>query len=226
MLRLTQEEPSDAMSWQAEAKLQELGNPKITQTLRTLDLTDGRVQVLALAGIAFLPTDRPKGIALLRRAIDEDSDSDGSDDSAIDFVYQLAVTDAVEQGKPAEAINLLRTRARRAVNADPSLAIFALFGFRADQNFVDGLDDDAAEFSASLGRPELIYALGRIERIKDDGSNLLAACGPTIHSCTANFNDSGGRPRRQKEINDTIFVCYGKLHRLILREKFFALSRR
>ena len=28
-----------------------------------------------LAGIAFLPTDRPKGICFARRAIDEDSDS-------------------------------------------------------------------------------------------------------------------------------------------------------
>ena len=73
--------------------------------------------------------------------------ADGSDDSAIDFVYQLAVTDAVEQGKPAEGDQFAPHRAARAVNADPSLAIFALFGFRADQNFVDGLDDDAAEFS-------------------------------------------------------------------------------
>lgn len=174
LLRLTQEEPSEAMSWQAATDLRLTGDSKIMESLRHLDLTDARVQVISLTGVAFLQSDRPKGIALLRRAIDEDSDSDGSDDEAIDFVYQLTVTDAVEQGKPADAIHLLRTRGRRAVNADPSRAIFGLFAFRADQNFIDGLEDDAAEFPTSLGRPEMIYALGRIERTKDDGSNLIA----------------------------------------------------
>ncbi len=174
LLRLTQEEPSDAMSWEAELFLRSVGDPKIAQALRDLDLTDARVQVTRWREWHFLQSDRAKGIALLRRAIDEDSDSDGSDDQAIDFVYQRVVADAVERGKPAEAIELLRTRARRAVNADPSEAIFGLFAFRADQHFIDGLNDDAAEFGASLGRPELIYALGHIERAKEDGSNLLA----------------------------------------------------
>ena len=103
LLRLVQEEPSDAVAWFAVAALRLIEDKRVNEALRKTDLTDARVQVVALAARAFLPVDHDKGIELFRRAIEDDADDDGSDDAHLDFGYRVLISDALDAGDLKEA---------------------------------------------------------------------------------------------------------------------------
>lgn len=174
LLRLVQEEPSDTVSWYAATVLRLIENDRINQMLRKMDLTDARVQVVALAARALLPVDRAKAIDLFHQAIEQDADDDGSEDAHLDFGYRVLLGDALAAGDIKGAADLRRLRAHRAVSSgDPSGAIFTLLAFYADHGPTDQMRDDIDEFGSYLGRPEAMYALARLEDDAADGSNLL-----------------------------------------------------
>jgi tetratricopeptide (TPR) repeat protein len=174
LLRLVQEEPSDAVAWHATLALRLLEDDKSSQALRAMDLTDSRVQVVALAARAFLPVDHAKGIELLRRAVEDDADDDGSDEANLDFAYRVLIADALDKSDLKGALKLQRLRVQRAANAgDASPAVFELLALYADHGITDEFTDDLTDNAASLGKPEVMYALARLENLLPDGSNLL-----------------------------------------------------
>jgi tetratricopeptide (TPR) repeat protein len=85
-------------------------------------------------------------------------------------------------------VKLLRERARRqAEQGDATSAVFGLMALHADRIALESvfqnralvainrqLDEDLQEFGPYLGQPEVMYALNRIERASEGGSNLLA----------------------------------------------------
>src|SRR6185369_8594400 len=164
---------SDEVSWFAMRMLRIFEEPSVTRALREMDLTDQRPQVLSLAAIAILPKDHARAMTLLRRAIVESGDDDAGEDSRLEFAYRLLVFDAIESGGPAEAVQLLRQRARRqAEQGDATSAVFGLMALHADraalQRVFHGvsfrpiekqLERDLEEFAAYLGQPEVMYAL-------------------------------------------------------------------
>ena len=62
LLRLTEEDPSELVSWYAATTLRYLEDPWIWDSIRKLNLTDARPQVVALAGRAFYSVDRRKSL--------------------------------------------------------------------------------------------------------------------------------------------------------------------
>ena len=178
LLRLVQDEPSDTVAWQAAEMLRLIENAPTTAALRRWDLTDVRVQIVALAARAFLPVDHAKGIALFHRAVEQDAQDDGSDDASLDFAYSVLISDALDGGDFKTALHLQRLRVRcAATGGDASAAVFELMAFYADHRLSDALadelNDDVADYSSYLGRPEVMHALARIENVRDDGSTLL-----------------------------------------------------
>jgi tetratricopeptide (TPR) repeat protein len=163
LLRLAHDDPSPTVAWWAASVLTLIDSARIGDSLRKMDLTDARVQIVALAARAFLPLDRPKAVELLRRAIEDDDSDDGTDKAPLAFAYNVLVVDAIERGDVKQAGEVLRARARRiAMNGDASAAVFALFALHADHGPTDEFGDDLEEYSAYLGRPEMVYALSRI----------------------------------------------------------------
>ncbi len=172
LLRLAQDDPSDSVSWFAASALSLLEDADITAQLCAMDLREVRVQMLILAGRALLQNDRQKAMEVLRRAIEA---SAGGDEVQMTCACTLLVTDALEQGDAARAASFLRLRARNA-SSDPgsSPAVFELFALYADHGLTSEAAKDFEEFSVYLGRPEILYAISRIERTKAGGSNMLA----------------------------------------------------
>jgi tetratricopeptide (TPR) repeat protein len=177
LLRLAQEEPSDAVAWQAVAVLRRIENPEIRAKLCKVDLTDARPQVLALAARAMFPGNPATALDILRRLIESDSTdavADGMRPSETSFAYTLLVADALESGDRSEAARVLRTHASKAgTESDAANAVMDLFAFYADHGLTDDFADDFQTFSASLGKPEIMYALARIEK-STGGSHLIA----------------------------------------------------
>ena len=160
LLRLARDDPSDTVSWFAVAALRLLEDEKTNRVLREMDLTDARVQIVALAARAFLPVDHARGIALLRRAIDQDTEDSGSDDANLDFAYRVLITDALSGGDENEALRLQRLRVHRSASSgDASDAVFELVALYADHGITDTLEQDLQEDAEYLGRPEVMYAL-------------------------------------------------------------------
>jgi tetratricopeptide (TPR) repeat protein len=207
LLRLVQEEPSDAVAWYAVSALRAIENDKIARALRKMDLTDARTQVIALAARALLPVDYDKAIELFRQAIEDDSDDDGSDDAHLGFAYRVLISDALDKDDLAGALKLQRLRVHRAASGgDASAAAFGLFALYADFHSTDAFEDDVEECAAYLGRPEIMYALARIDDsplMSDaiDRCALAASFSPESHAHVASIvSERAWNPQARQEL--------------------------
>ena len=52
----------------------------------------------------------PEGVALFRRAVQQDAQEDGSDDANLDFAYGVLISDALDGGDLKTALHLQRLR--------------------------------------------------------------------------------------------------------------------
>jgi hypothetical protein len=174
LLRIAEDDPSDSVSWIAVALLRELESEPVNKTLRQMDLTDARLQVVLLAARAYLPVDRAKAMALFRQAIEQDAEDTPADDVDLDFAYRLLITDALEHGNENDALKLQRLRVHRAAaGGDASGAVFELLALYADHGITDSLEQDLEEDAEYLGRPEVMYTLARLEDSREGGSILM-----------------------------------------------------
>jgi tetratricopeptide (TPR) repeat protein len=198
LLRIVKEDPSNVVAWTAVAVLRQFGDDQVLAAERSADLTDAGAPLVALAGSALWTVDHARAVDVLHQAIELDAQEPAPDEASMEFVYQLLVTDAVQGGHIDQAADLLRRRARRASEpGDAADAVFGLFALYADHGAGSALQEDLQEFSDYLGRPEMMYALGRIYQ---RGGDQL--CGEAIAS--AAFASSLGSIAGHQRAGDTI----------------------
>jgi tetratricopeptide (TPR) repeat protein len=120
LLRLLDEEPSDAVRWLIVATLFDTTDPQITQRMRDVDENNDDAPALMLAARAWFDRDRARALRLFRRAVDADQLRPSNDQGVLAIAYDQLTDAALAQGKLDEAADLLR----RQVPRDTMLARF------------------------------------------------------------------------------------------------------
>jgi tetratricopeptide (TPR) repeat protein len=121
LLRLLREEPNDAVRWVIARALGRGEDETVMERVRKLDLSDDEdAPMLLLAGRAWLPRDRSRGLALLRRAIDADEKRPSGDASLIYFAFDRLLDEALRRDDFDAAAALLRRQVAREVGVGRS----------------------------------------------------------------------------------------------------------
>lgn len=163
LLRLLREEPAETAQWTIVQVLRQSHNPEHLQKLRQMEIPPDSAPATALAGWAWRPQDIAKSADLFRQAIEIQSSRPAMNGAEVDWIFRVLVSDAVDAQRFEEAAQWLRRQAIRQPRDKgfPS-AVAELFVLHSNFGPLPGLEQDLQTNASYLGRPEIIYTIGRI----------------------------------------------------------------
>ncbi len=163
-LRIITEDQSPEVAWEVAEALDPRLIPQAGELIENLDLTFARAPILTVAAKYYLPRDRDKAIAMLRRAIEVDPPGQVFERDPLEWAFDRLVLDCVMRNQLDEAAALRRAqddRTRFSGEAN-ARAIFHLFALHARFGPLTGLENDLRDHSHRLADPAILYALSRV----------------------------------------------------------------
>jgi hypothetical protein len=179
LLRVLQNDPSQAVRWEAAAQLQlYLDTDAATQKL-LIGLIDGSVSsdqsylpamqnipLVALAGWACRLSDPARATRLITKAIDSEQEHPTAFAYQTEFAYSWLVDRAIRMRDHARIVELYRQQADRAPWDDDRVPapITRLFAAQVEYGPFPGFADDLRTYDQYFTHPEMVYILGKFAR--------------------------------------------------------------
>jgi tetratricopeptide (TPR) repeat protein len=166
LVRLIMEDPNEDVCWNIVTQLHGIPQRRaeeLNQLIRDLHPSDSRPAALTLVARAWEAKDRPRALALYRRAIDAETQRPSYDDGELDTAYDALVGDAIKHQQFDDAASLRRSQTSRigVTRTTYPAPVYALFLLHANYGPLKGFDRDLQEFAQYLGHPQVLYCLAR-----------------------------------------------------------------
>jgi tetratricopeptide (TPR) repeat protein len=167
LLRLIREDPSEEVRWSILGQIRRIGNGGQPAAAAPQDIP--RAPNLALAGLAVGRSDPNLSMALLERVIELEGRRPTAEPEVL-LTYLDLATLYTQRRRFEDAADLhrrayVRNPAARFSRADePGTTdhLVMLFTLHARVGPLRGFSDDLVTFGSDLGRPHLLYAIGRV----------------------------------------------------------------
>ncbi|MDB5321510.1 MAG: Tetratricopeptide repeat protein [Phycisphaerales bacterium] len=177
LLRLVREDPSDEVRW-AIVRLIRTFDRKSLPGADAFDRSSGRSPNLALAAWAWEMRDYPTAVQIYRRWLEVESRLPTVDGGAAEFAFDALTNVAFWNHEYDRVADVYRAQSARVPLGDGGRVekLDDLFALHATFGPLPGFASDltaAGAACARIGRPQLLYAMGRLYQ-RRGGQNLVA----------------------------------------------------
>lgn len=188
LLRLMDEESSDLVRWEISRALRVFRDGPSLERFQELEQRADHTAEFVLAGWSWMDRDPARSRELFRRAVELEQVYPTRDNGQMGIPFGVLTMHAQHHARWDEAAEMYRLQAARAGDlAEVPQPVFDLFVLHADHGPLKGFDDDLRHYGRYLGRPLMLYPLGRIHekagrRLAADAFYATARAANTGHA--------------------------------------------